>query len=220
MTQPYIHSIFVGQPKTLADERGEWRSSIWRDLARGPVEIEVRGLAGDQATQPYHGGLDSAVCCHFLDHYRFWNSQYDLNLQAGNVGENFVLEHITEEEVCIGDVYRVGTGLVQVSCPRVPCETQARRIGRSDWVKLTLKELRPGFYLRVLEPGVVQAGDEFRLEERPNPGSSLTLFNRCWYHEFDPHLAEKFTTMTGLMPRWQERFAEKLEQHITNSKNN
>jgi MOSC domain-containing protein YiiM len=78
---------------------------------------------------------------------------------------------------------------------------------------LTLKELRPGFYLRVLEPGVVQAGDGFKLEERLNPGSSLTAFNRCWYHDFDPVLAERFTTMPGLSEWWQKRFAKKLKQY-------
>ena len=212
--KPYIHSIYIGQPKTITDERGEWRSSIYRDLATGPVELEIRGLVGDQVTHDYHGSPDAAVCAHLLDHYRFWNSHYGMNLQAGNVGENFTVEDITEDEICIGDVYRVGsTARVQVSSPRIPCENQARRIGRSDWIKLTLTELRPGFYLRVLEPGIVQAGDKFKLEERLNPGSNLIVFNRCWYHDFDPVLAKKFTTMPGLMIWWQKRFAKKLAQY-------
>ena len=136
-----------------------------------------------------------------------------MSLQAGNVGENFTLANISEDEICIGDVYRVGTAGVQVSSPRIPCENQARRIGRSDWIKLTLKELRPGFYLRVVEPGIVEAGNEFKLEERLNPGSSLMAFNRCWYHEFDPALAEKFSTMPGLSDWWQKRWAKKLKQY-------
>jgi MOSC domain-containing protein YiiM len=211
--QPFIYSIYIGQPKTLTDERGEWRSSIYRDRVTGPVELELRGLAGDKVTQRYHGSPDSAVCGHLLDHYHFWNEQYGMDLQAGNVGENFTLANISEDEICIGDVYRVGTAQVQVSSPRIPCENQARRIGRSDWIKLTLKELRPGFYLRVLEPGVVQAGDGFKLGERLNPGSSLTVFNRCWYHDFDPALAGKFATMPGLSEWWQKRFAKKLKQY-------
>ena len=211
----FIHSIYVGRPKTLTDDRGEWRSSIYRDLATGPVELAIRGLAGDKVTYRYHGSPDAAVCGHLLDHYHFWNTEYGMNLQAGDVGENFTLENITEDDICIGDIYRVGTAQVQISSPRIPCENQARRIGRSDWIKLTLQALRPGFYLRVLESGVVQAGDEFKLEERLNPGSSLTLFNRCWYHEFDPALAEKFTTMPGLSAWWQKRFAKKLKQYET-----
>jgi MOSC domain-containing protein YiiM len=126
------------------------------------------------------------------------------------VGENFVLEHLSEDEICIGDIYRVGAALVQVSAPRIPCANQARRIGRADWVKLTIQELRPGFYMRVLDPGVVQAGDAFVLAERLNPGATLVAFNRCWYHNFDPALAERFARMPGLMAWWQGRFAQKL----------
>lgn len=136
--QPFLHSIYVGQPKTMTDHRGTWTSSIYRDLVHGPITLEIRGLDGDKATQPYHGTPEIAVCCHFLDHYRFWNAHYGLDLQPGNVGENWSLEHIAEEDICIGDIYRVGTALVQVSAPRTPCENQARRIGRTDWVKLTL----------------------------------------------------------------------------------
>ncbi|MEZ4870016.1 MAG: MOSC domain-containing protein [Caldilineaceae bacterium] len=207
---PYLHSIYIGQPKTIVDGRGEWQSSIYRNLVDGPILLEARGLVGDKATQPYHGTPELAVCCHFLDHYRFWNERYPMQLQPGNVGENWTLENISEEEICIGDIYCVGAALVQVSAPRSPCENQARRIGRADWVKLTLQELRTGIYLRVLEPGVVQAGDIFELTERLNPGKTIPQLNHCWYHVFDTNLAQEFTTMPGLMRWWQQRFAERL----------
>jgi MOSC domain-containing protein YiiM len=208
--QPYLHSIYIGQPKTLHDERGEWRSTVYRDLVTGPATVETRGLLGDQCTQDYHHSPECALCVHPADHYRFWNKQYGMSLQPGNVGENFTLEAISEDEICLGDIVRIGTARVQVSAPRTPCANQARRVGRADWIKLTLAELRPGFYLRVLEPGVVEAGDAWQLVERLNPGSSLTVLNRCWYHDFEPDLARKFTTLPGLMAWWQGRFAEKL----------
>ncbi len=204
-------SIYVGQHKTMTDARGSWQSSIYRDRVDGPIVLETRGLVGDKATQSYHGTPELAVCCHFLDHYRFWHEHYGLALQPGNVGENWALENIREAEICIGDIYRVGTALVQVSAPRSPCENQARRIGRADWVKLTLQELRTGIYLRVLEPGVVQADDHFALVECLNPGKTIPMLNRCWYHEFDPELAHAFATMPGLMAWWQQRFAAKLQ---------
>ena len=64
--QPFIHSIFVGQPKTSTDERGTWTSSIYRDPVTGPMQVQKGGLVGDKATQPYHGGPDSAICVHLL----------------------------------------------------------------------------------------------------------------------------------------------------------
>jgi MOSC domain-containing protein YiiM len=102
--------------------------------------------------------------------------------------------------------------LVQVSAPRTPCANQARRVGRPDWIKLTLQELRPGLYLRVLEPGVVQAGDTWVLHERLNPGGTLLALNRCYYREFDADVARAFIAMPGLMDYWKERLTEKSKQ--------
>lgn len=211
---PYIHSLFIGQPKTITDERGTYRSSILRTRTESPVELQVEGLAGDKPASRVHQGLESAVCCHLLDHYRFWNAHYGMDLQPGDVGENWALEGILEEDICVGDSYRVGSALVQVSVHRVPCETQARKIGRPDWVKLTLKELRTGFYMRVLEPGVVCAGDALNLVERPNPGCSIHALTSCYYDEFDPDVARQFASMPELPSKWQERFAKKLEQFL------
>jgi MOSC domain-containing protein YiiM len=207
---PVIHSIFIGQPKDITDVHGTWCSSIYRECVDGPVQVELRGLKGDQAAQPYHGGPDGAICCHLLEHYRFWNERYGMNLGPGSVGENFTLENASEDDICAGDIYRVGTALVQVSGPRIPCANQARRIGRADWVKLTIKELRTGFYLRVLAPGILQAGDIWRLHDRPSPEATITSLNYCFYHTFDPELAQRFTQVQGLSDYWKERFAEKL----------
>ena len=87
---PTIHSIFVGQPKTITDERGTWTSSIYRDCVEGPVPVQKGGLAGDKVAQPYHGGSDADVCVHLLDHYRFWNRHYGMSLGPGNVGESLI----------------------------------------------------------------------------------------------------------------------------------
>jgi MOSC domain-containing protein YiiM len=181
-----------------------------RDRVIGPVEINTAGFKGDKATQPFHGTADLAVCCHFLDHYRFWKAHYDLDLQPGDVGENICLENIFESEVCIGDIYQVGTTRLQVSSPRSPCATQARHVGRPDWVKLTIKELRTGFYMRVIEPGTTQAGDEFKLLEHMNPKGTIHALNHCNYQKLDPDLAQQFSEMPELSAYWKNLFAEKL----------
>src|SRR5262249_28444786 len=154
--------------------------------------------------QSYHGGPDAALCVHLLDHYRFWHSHYGLNLQPGCVGENLTLNRISEEQICVGDIVRVGSGLVQVSGPRVPCANQARRIGRSDWVKLTIRENRTGFYLRVLEPGTVETGNTWELQERLNPDGSIPAINRCMYLHFDPIYANRIIEMSGIGEWWRE----------------
>jgi MOSC domain-containing protein YiiM len=209
---PLIHSIFTGQPKTITDAQGIWTSSIFRDQVSGPVQVETGGLAGDRPAQPYHGGPDGAICVHLYDHYRFWNRKYGMDLQPGNVGENFTLDHILEEDVCAGDIIRAGTARVQVSGPRSPCANQARRVGRRDWVKLTIAENRTGFYLRVLEPGVVQPGDAWILEERFNPDGSIPAINRCLLIDFDPALARRIVQMEGLSDWWKQRVVNRFAE--------
>ena len=112
------------------------------------MQLQKGGLVGDKVAQSYHGGPDADVCVHLLDHYRFWNKYYGMNLQPGHVGENFTLDNLTEGQICAGDIVRVGTALLQVSGPRVPCANLARRIGRSDWVKLTITEIAPTLHAR------------------------------------------------------------------------
>jgi MOSC domain-containing protein YiiM len=212
MTKPAIvQAVFTGQPKSITDERGTWTSSIFRDRVDGPVQVSLRGLAGDRVAQPYHGSPGAAICAHLTDHYSFWNAEYKMNLQAGSVGENVTLDHVAEDQVCVGDRVRLGTAVVQVSGPRVPCANQARRIGRPDWVKLTIRENRTGFYLRVLEPGTLQAGDPWIVEERVNQDGSIPAINRCMYLEFDASYARKMLEMPGLEAWWKDQARQKID---------
>lgn len=208
----YLHSIFVGQPKTMTDARGTWTSSIYRDPVLTPVQAQKGGLVGDKVAQPYHGGPDADICVHLLDHYRFWNEQHDMNLHPGFVGENFTLDAMTEDQVFVGDIVRIGTALVQVTGPRVPCANLARRIGRKDWVKLTIRENRTGFYMCVLEAGIVQPGDAWQLQDRFNPDGSIPAINRCLYLDFDPQLAQRMAQMPGLADWWKAQAKERAEQ--------
>jgi MOSC domain-containing protein YiiM len=206
-----VQAAFTGQPKSITDERGTWISSIFRDRVDGPVQVSLLGLAGDKVAQPYHGSPGAAICVHLTDHYSFWNTQYNMNLKAGDVGENLTLDDIAEDQVCVGDRVRLGTALVQVSGPRVPCANLARRIGHLDWVRLTIQENRTGFYLRVLEPGTLQAGDQWIIEERVNPEGSIPAINRCMYLRFDACYAHRLLAMRGLESWWKDQARQKIE---------
>jgi MOSC domain-containing protein YiiM len=205
-----IEGVFVGSPKTLRDERGEWVSSIVRKRIDGPVGLCSEGFDGDKVTQPYHGGPEAAACVHLADHYDFWRDHYGIDLNHGHLGENIVLTGMKEEQIYVGDIVRIGSALVQVSGPRVPCETQARRVGRADWVRLTIRENRTGFYLRVLETGAIQNQDGWLLLERLNERGSIPRINRCLYLDFEIDLAREFSEMAGLAEWWREQFRERL----------
>jgi len=218
MPAPTVHAIFSGQPKTITDEAGTWTSSILRDPVTGPVNVHTMGLEGDRVAQPYHGGPGAAICVHLMDHYRFWNREFGMNLRAGFVGENFTLESITEDLVCAGDIVQIGTARFQVSGPRVPCANLARRIGRQDWVRLTIRQNRTGFYMRVLEPGILQPGEAWLLLERLNPVGTIPAINRAMYLKFDPEFARAMQTMEGLEDWWKKQALERLgkqQEHWT-----
>jgi MOSC domain-containing protein YiiM len=208
-TSCYLAGVFVGGPKTLTDARGEWRSSIARDPVSGPVRLELRGLLGDQATQPYHGSPELAVCIHAQSHYDFWNATLLMNLQPGAVGENLTFDTWDDSTLCVGDVLQIGTARIQLSAPRSPCENQARHVGRPDWVKRTIQELRTGLYARVLAPGTLQSGDRVVLAARPNPELTIHALNACFYHEYSAALAERFIAAEGLMDWWKQRLRDR-----------
>ncbi len=207
---PSIEAIFVGGPKVLQDDRGPWRSSIDKQRNDGIVEVTFRGLAGDKATQKFHGGPDAALCIHLTDHYTFWRERYGIELLPGAVGENLTVNGITEDEISVGDTVRLGGVLAQVSGPRVPCGTQARYVRRKDWVKLTRRENRTGLYMRVLEPGTMQRGDAWSLVDRLNGTASIPAINRCLYLHFDAAFAERLAGMPALAAWWRQEAVKKL----------
>jgi MOSC domain-containing protein YiiM len=205
----HILAIFIGGPKILTDARGAWQSSIARDRMEKPVQLDIRGFVGDQATQAYHGSPELAVCIHSQSHYDFWNTTLHMNLQPGAVGENITFDTWDEGTVCVGDILHIGTARIQISAPRSPCENQARHIGRADWVKRTIQELRTGMYARVLQAGTLAAGDRVVLEARPNPGLTVHELNACFYHTYNPALADRFIAAVGLMEWWKQRLRDK-----------
>jgi MOSC domain-containing protein YiiM len=216
----FVEAVFTGQPKSISDAYGTWISSIYRERVEGPVPVSFSGLSGDKVAQPYHGGPGAAICVHLAEHYDFWNARFNLSLGAGSVGENITLASISEDEVCVGDHVRLGTAVVEVSGPRVPCGNLARRIGRPDWVKQTIRENRTGFYLRVLEPGMVQAGDPWDLQERRNETGSIAAINRCMYLDFNAGFARAMLEMPGLEGWWKDQARQKLtsrEPHWTST---
>lgn len=210
-----IHGIFVGQPRTIVDDTGTWSSSIFREPVTGPIELGLRGLDGDRVTDiKNHGAPDQAVCCHSRDHYDHWNDFYGLRgenaLGPGSLGENWTLEGADEADICAGDVYSVGTARIQVAGPRIPCGKQDRKLGIAGFHREAGRALRTGFYLSVLTPGVVETGDAWRLEARPQPDISLHDMNVAWHREVDPELIRRMLDAQAVIPGWKRLYEKRL----------
>ncbi|MEN9936687.1 MAG: hypothetical protein RLZZ387_3266 [Chloroflexota bacterium] len=215
-----IHTLLVGQPQTATDEKGIWRSAIFRQPVAGPVALGPRGLAGDQVGDTKnHGSPDQAVCCHPLAHYAHWNEVYGLNspeamLGPGAVGENWTIAGADEAGCCVGDIFAVGSARVQVTAPRYPCSKQERKVRLPKFLSRTTESLRTGWYLRVLEPGTVQAGDELALLERPHATLSIHRLAAHALTSFDDDFARELLEVPELAAGWKRIVKLKLDREV------
>jgi MOSC domain-containing protein YiiM len=214
-----IHSIFVGRPERIKDELGTWESSIFRQAAFGPVELNPRGIVGDQVADTVnHGRPSQAVCVHPIEHYAYWNEQFkledaDQRLGPGSVGENWTIDGGNESTVCVGDIYSIGSSQVQVSGPRGPCWKQERKLKLPGFLKRTIESLRTGFYVQVAQCGIVRAGDEWNLKSRPNPWLTVQAVNVCYYQKPEPEMVERILQTPEVAEGWKRMFAKKLLNH-------
>ncbi len=196
-----LKKVFVGQPKTVGEKGAanpmdrEWTSAIFKEPVEGPIRAGKTGLAGDgQASQEHHGGPEKAVFAYSFDHYTYWQKEHGFtNITAGGMGENFLMENVTEEMISIGDTFQIGEAVVQVSQPRQPCWKPARRF-RIKTLALHLQETgKTGWYYRVLKEGLVEAGQPFTLIERPYPQWTIAKCNQILHGK-----EQDFEAMRGL----------------------
>lgn len=199
-----------GRVKDRLDQDGKsWETAIYKKAVMEPIEIGLGGLAGDQQT-----GVDAdrAVCAHSLAHYKFWQSYFSRRIPVGLFGENLTIDGAIDEEVCVGDVIRCGTVVMQVTQPRVPCYKQAKRLGEPRFVKLIEQTNRRGFLLRVLEPGTLQVGNRFKLIERPYPRANLLYVNRIRFERTDPDAMRWLAALPPLAHDWRADVVARLEK--------
>lgn len=185
-------SLQVGLPQTRgrpdADDPmdREWTSGIHKTSVRGPVAASLTGLAGDgQADLKNHGGPDKAINVYPEDHFAFWQKELGRPCAPGSFGENFTTRGATESEVCIGDIFRLGTLVVQISQPRQPCWKLARLWRIADLPARVIATGRTGWYFRVLEPGVAEAPGNLMLTTRPHPEWPVSKANLVMYERKD-----------------------------------
>src|SRR4051794_17475867 len=154
-------SLNVGRPREVAWEGKTVRTAIWKDAVNGPRLVRRINIDGDnQADRLAHGGEHRAVFVYQLDSYRYWERELGRDdFSYGQFGENFTVDGLADDEVCIGDRYRIGAALFEVTQPRVTCYRVGIRMNEPAMPSLLVAHRRPGFYLRVLEEGPVRAGD-------------------------------------------------------------
>src|SRR4029434_7039273 len=155
-------SVNVGLPREIEWKGKTVRTAVWKDAVRGRRKIRRLNIDGDgQGDLQGHGGEHRAVLVYQIDSYRYWERQLGRkDFVFGQFGENFTVDGLADDEVCIGDRYRIGNAVFEVTQPRVTCYRVGIRMNEPRMPALLVAHHRPGFYFRVLQEGEVGAGDE------------------------------------------------------------
>ncbi len=206
-------SVNVGLPREFEYNGRPARSAVWKSPVAGRVAARGINLAGDeQADRRAHGGPDKAVYAYAVEDLRWWERELGRALQYGELGENLTTEGIEVNEARVGERWAIGTTVLEVSEPRVPCWRLGVRMKDKLFPRRFTEALRPGAYLRILVEGDVGMGDEVRVIERPD--HDLTIRDVLRIYAFDRHKVERLLAI----PRMSESWRWWAEQHLRETK--
>jgi len=209
-----IDFIFAGGVRLLPPDGHP--SGIIKEAVDGPILLGPLGLEGDmQADRKVHGGPDKALHHYPAEHYAAFRQAYpDCATQfvPGSIGENVSTTGWTEENVCVGDVFRIGQARVQVTQPRSPCWKINARYGLGDALQLVAERGITGWYYRVIEGGSIAAGDAFELLERnADPVTLRHLWQVTRSHRPQAEELSRLAWTPGLSESWAEKLRQRLE---------
>src|ERR1700730_18423080 len=208
-------SVNVGLPRDIAWQGKTVHTAVWKTSDQGRHMVRQLNIDGDgQGDLAGHGGENRAVFVYQIGSYHYWQSQLGRNdFTYGQYGENFTVDGLSDQEVCIGDRYRVGGALFEVTQPRVTCYRVGIRMEEPQMAALLVAHGRPGFYLRVLEEGEVEAGDEILRVASGPVRMSVFEINALLYMPGHPRRQlERALRIPALSPGWRGSFEALLAQ--------
>lgn len=187
-----LRSVNLGRPARLPG--APEKTGIVKEPVDGPIRITRDGLRGDAVcNRRYHGGPDQAVYVYGQPDYDWWSGLLGRTLEPGTFGENLTVGGLESARLNIGDRLAIGAAVLEVTAPRIPCGTLARRMGDPAFSTRFVEAERPGLYCRVIAEGEVRAGDTARVERRAGPTVSVVELFRDFYRpELTPEAIRRF----------------------------
>jgi ferredoxin-NADP reductase/MOSC domain-containing protein YiiM len=211
---PVLLSVNVGMPKDVSWQGRTVFTGVWKHPVHGPVTARRGDIDGDgQGDSHGHGGEQRAVLVYQIQSYRHWERYFGRHdLGYGQFGENLTVDGLPDDEVCIGDRYRIGEAEFEVTQPRVTCYRVGLRLGEPELPALLVSHHRPGFYMRVITEGRIQAGDQIIKTQAGPHGLTVADADALLYLPGrDPAKLRIATQIPALSPGWQQSFRELLQ---------
>ena len=218
---PVVVSLQVARPTTYlhqghADGKpSTWTTAFFKAPVARPVQLSALGLAGDeQADKENHGGPDKAVLAYSADHYAYWRQHLALpDMPHGGFGENLTISGLDETTVCIGDTWRAGEVVFQVTQPRQPCWKMSRRWQIADLAQQVIANGKSGWYLRALMEGKLVPGTQMDLVERPHPTWTVFLASDLFHHrKGDLTAAAELAALPELSAAWKDSLHRRIQK--------
>ncbi|MCP3985275.1 MAG: MOSC domain-containing protein [bacterium] len=209
MADAHIESLNLGGVESVRfADGGEIQSAIRKRPQTGVVNLTMAGLPGDEVNHHAHGGPNRALHVYPIEHYATFEEAAGHPFPVPCFGENFTLRGLTEAHVRVGDIWQVGTARLQVTMPTERCAHPGRLAGEPRIMKRIVRDALCGWYLRVLEPGELQAGDEVTRVD-VGPGEVTLVDLHVWMRDQaeDPTTMQRVLAMDALAPEWKERMS-------------
>src|SRR6266567_2955786 len=179
MQDGLVASVNVGRPREIVVDGKIVRTSIWKDPVAGRIAVRGVNIAGDdQSDRRVHGGDRKAVYAYAREDLDWWGAQLGRRLGSGTFGENLTIEGLDVSGARVGERWRVGTALLEVTQPRLPCFKLEARMDRPGFIDEFIDGGRPGAYLRIVEEGELGAGDPVHVVSRPDDAPSMAAVMR------------------------------------------
>ncbi|TYA71358.1 MOSC domain-containing protein [Seonamhaeicola marinus] len=211
-----IISTNTAKPTTITWNGKEVVTGIYKKPTDSPIYLGKSDVRHDTVTDRKHHGGEFKACYLFSkDHYDYWKDLYpNLEWNWGMFGENLTVEGLNEEQIHIGDIYKVGDALVQITQPREPCYKFGYKFGSQDALKQFIDHGYSGTYVRVLEEGNVKIGDEFELvEKRKNSLSTRAFFNLLFSKNKDENLIKMIENNDAIPQKKRDKLKAFVEKN-------
>jgi MOSC domain-containing protein YiiM len=206
MSNRTMISLAIGKPMGYIWDQKNEKSAIGKNVVKTAKLNKSGFVSDDVANHEFHGGIDRAVCVYPYEHYSKWEKLFNKKLRLPAFGENITAVGMTEAEVHIGDIYKIGDTVIQVTQGRVPCSTISSFNQEKEFLKLVFDTSLTGYFCRVIEEGTINIDSKIELVEQHPLKVSVLFAAQTLFHNHDKKAIEKILQLEEMAEDWKQRF--------------